>query len=136
MAPVSMNYLAVLVGAIVSVVIGAVWYMPGLFGNAWMQAIGKTKEEVQRDFGPSKILWAFICGFFISYALARFVYWSGMNTPGGGMLVGLLAGIGLVGAALLVNDIFEGRPRKLFYIHWLHHLVEFAVIGAILGAWM
>jgi hypothetical protein len=35
-----------------------------------------------------------------------------------------------------VNDLFEGRPRKLFWIYWTHHLVEFVVIGAMLGAWM
>ncbi|MBM3320925.1 MAG: DUF1761 domain-containing protein [Candidatus Eisenbacteria bacterium] len=136
MTPVSMNYLAVLVGAIASVAIGAIWYQPALFGNAWMRAIGKSKEEIEKSFGPSKILWAFICGFFISYTMARLLCWTGMNTLGGGVLIGLLAGVGLIGATLLVDDLFEGRPRPLFYIYWLHHLVELVVIGAILGAWM
>jgi hypothetical protein len=131
-----MNYLAILVGAIVSVAIGFVFYLPALFGNAWMRAIGKTKEQVEKDFSPLKIVWAFVSGFFISYALARFIFWTKLNTAGGGILVALLAGIGLVGATALVNDLFEGRPRKLFWIYWTHHLVEFVVIGAILGAWM
>ncbi|RPJ40479.1 MAG: DUF1761 domain-containing protein [Candidatus Latescibacterota bacterium] len=136
MSSVSMNYLAVLVGAIVSVAIGFLWYMPFLFGNAWMQATGKTKEQVEKDFHPSKIVWALVCGFLISYTLARFIDWTGRNTAGGGAFIGLLAGVGFIGAIQLVNDLFEGRPRKLFYVYWLHHLVELVLIGAILGAWM
>jgi uncharacterized membrane protein len=132
----SLNYLALLVGAILSVAIGFVWYLPGVFGNTWMQAIGKTREQAEKDFRPSKIVWAFVCGFLISYTVARLIVWTGMNTAVGGVKIGLLAGIGLVGAMFLVNDLFEGRPRKLFYVYWLHHLVELVVIGAILGGWM
>ncbi len=131
-----MNYLAILVGAIASVVIGAIWYLPAMFGNAWMVAIGKTKEEVERDFTPSKIVWAVVFGFIISYAIARLIVWTGKNTPLGGLEVGLLASIGFVMGTIAVNHVFEGRPAKLTFIYALHHLVEFLVIGLILGAWL
>ena len=130
-----MNYLAVVVGGLVSVAIGALWYSKALFGKAWVAAIGKTEEQVRQDFKATKILWAFVLGFFISYGIARLIVWTGMNTPGGGFLIGLLAAITFVGASMKVNDLFEGRPCKLFWITWPHHLVELLVIGMILGAW-
>jgi hypothetical protein len=136
MPVVAMNYLAVLVGAVVSVVIGALWYMPALFGNGWMSAIGKTKEQVEKDFSPLKIVWALIFGFVISYGLARLLVWSGKNTPVGGLEVGLLACIGFVLTTTGVHHVFESRPAKLTIIYTLHHLVEFLAIGLILGAWM
>lgn len=136
MNPVEMNYLAVLVGAAVSVVVGAVWYMPALFGNPWMAAIGKTKEQVEKDFTPVKILGAFLLGFLLSYGIARMIFWTGMNTPRGGVMIGVFVSVAFVFSTTAVNHLFEGRPCKLTMIYLFHHLVELAAIGAILGAWM
>ena len=41
-----MNIFAVLVGAVASMALGALWYSPLLFGNAWMAAIGKTHDQL------------------------------------------------------------------------------------------
>ena len=43
----NVNWLAILVGALVPMVMGFVWYNPNLFGNAWMRSIGKTEEELK-----------------------------------------------------------------------------------------
>ncbi len=40
------NYIAVVVAAVVGMVIGAVYYMPQVVGKAWMNAIGKTEEDL------------------------------------------------------------------------------------------
>jgi hypothetical protein len=135
-AGIGMNYLAVLVGAVVTVVIGFVWYLPAVFGNAWMSAIGKTREQVEQDFSPLKIVWALVLGFIISYALARLIQWTGMNTPAGGAQIGLLAGVGLVFAATATNHVFAGRPARLTWILGLHHTVECVAVGVLLGAWL
>jgi uncharacterized membrane protein len=136
MQVVEMNYLAILVGAVVSVVIGAVWYSAALFGNAWMALIGKTSEQVAREFSPLKIVWAFVLGFMTSYGLARLIVWTGRATPVDGLLLGVLVCVVFAMTSIAVNHVFEGRPARLTLIYALHHLVEFAAIGLLLGAWM
>jgi hypothetical protein len=136
MTTLSVNYLAVVVGAVVSVVIGALWYMPALFGRSWLTAIGKTKEEVDKDFTPLKIVWALVFGFVLSYSLARLIVWTGQGTPLGGLRIGLLACVGFVVTTTGVHHLFEGRTSKLSAIYAFHHLVEMLLIGLILGAWM
>ena len=42
------NYIAVVVAAVAGMVIGAVYFMPAVAGNAWMKAIGKTPEDFNR----------------------------------------------------------------------------------------
>ncbi len=42
-----MNFLALLVAALVPMVIGFIWYNPKVFGNAWMQAAGMTDEKMK-----------------------------------------------------------------------------------------
>ncbi len=44
--PVDINYWAVLVAAVVSMVIGALWYSPVLFGKLWMKYSGLSDKKL------------------------------------------------------------------------------------------
>lgn len=44
MAMPDVNYLAVLVSAIASMVLGMIWYNPSVFGNTWMK-LSKLSEK-------------------------------------------------------------------------------------------
>ena len=51
-----LNYVAVLVCAVVSMVVGAVWYGP-LFGKQWMEVIGiNAKDKKAREKKCRKVL--------------------------------------------------------------------------------
>jgi hypothetical protein len=129
------NYLAVLISAIAYMVIGAVWYSPVLFGNAWMKAIGKTKEQIQADFSPLNYLWGIITAFIASYGIARIMLWSGVTGIGNGIKIALVVGICFALATMWVNDSFEKRPKALTLINVFYHLVGFVVAGIIIGTW-
>ena len=45
MPEVDVNYLSVFLGLVISMVLGFIWYAPAVFGNAWMQELGKKKRE-------------------------------------------------------------------------------------------
>ena len=40
------NVIEVFAGALIGMVLGAAWYSPALFGNAWMKGIDKTPETL------------------------------------------------------------------------------------------
>ena len=46
MAQPAINYLAVLVSAIIGMIIGALWYSPLLFGKLWMKLSGMTEKQL------------------------------------------------------------------------------------------
>ena len=46
METLSVNYFAIVVGAVLSMVIGAVWYGP-LFGKKWLEIVGATAEDLE-----------------------------------------------------------------------------------------
>lgn len=135
MEPLTINYWAVVVAGLAYTILGAVWYSPALFGNAWMAGIGKSKEQVQTDFSPLNILWAFICSCIAAYGLARVMIWSSEISIGRGVMVSLVGGVCFVVVAMGVNDLFEKRPVQLFMINALYHLISFVAMGIILGAW-
>lgn len=57
----SLNWIAIIVAALVPTVIGFIWYHPKVMGTAWMQASGMTEEKIQGGnmaviFGVSLLL--------------------------------------------------------------------------------
>ncbi len=63
------NFLAVLVAALVPMAIGFIWYNPKVLGNAWMKAAGLDEEKLKGAnmaviFGVSFVL-SFFLAFFV-----------------------------------------------------------------------
>jgi hypothetical protein len=135
MEPAGINYLAVIVAAVAYMILGALWYSPVLFGNAWMRSIGKTKEQVTADFSPLNYLWALIASFLASYGIARIMLWTGSQGIGDAIKIAIVAGICFVVATMGVNDIFEGRKKGLTLINVLYHILGFIIAGIIIAAW-
>jgi surface polysaccharide O-acyltransferase-like enzyme len=131
----SVNFLSVIVAAIAYMALGALWYSPVLFGNAWMKGIGKTKEQVAAGASPMNYVLALIYSFIAAYGIARLMIWTGRSTISDGIVIGLLAGICFVLSTMGVNDLFENRPRSLTFVNILYHIVGFIVVGVIVGAW-
>lgn len=129
----SINYLAVLVAALSTFLIGGLWYSPVLFGKIWQEDVGLSDEELKKG-NPAKIFGgAFILGLVMSINLAAFLG-SEPNLMWG-IIAGLLAGAGWIAAAMGVTYLFERRSMRFFLINAGYHVLSFAVMGAILGVW-
>ena len=126
------NWPAILVASFTGFVLGGLWYGP-LFLKPWLQASGMTMErgKAQNKLVVFGLAW-----------LANLVAASGLRLFMGahhGVLVGVH--VGLAGAlvfiltALTVIYLFESRSLKLWLINGGYQLVNFAAMGAILGAW-
>jgi hypothetical protein len=127
------NYLAVVVAALSTFLIGYLWYAPFFLGDIWMKEAGLTQKKIKqanmvRTFGLS-----FLLTLIISFNLAAF-----LGTEAGlvmGMVYGGLAGIGWVAASLGVLYLFEGRSLKLYLINAGYQAVTYVVAGGIIGVW-
>jgi surface polysaccharide O-acyltransferase-like enzyme len=131
------NYLAVLVAAILNMIIGALWYSPGLFGKSWMQLAGIKPEDAQKRAGGMQRAYGlmFVASLLIAYALARVLWYAKAGSAGGGAMIGLLAWVGFVATTHGANYLFEGKPFRLYGINTGYSLVSFIVMGALLGIW-
>lgn len=128
------NHIAVLVCAVMSLVIGAVWWSPLLFAKAWQKENGLTDEQLAganmlKTFGLT-----FLLAWLMSYNLAFFLGAQG-TTWQWGVIAGLLTGAGWVAAMFIVIALFEQRSLKYILINCGYIVVYFAVIGFILGIW-
>ena len=134
----SINWLAVLVCVLASMVIGSVWFNPKTFFPAWWQAIGKDGEPGMN--GNMGLTWALtvlaslVQAVFISLMVTAMGKLTGGATLVSGMTTGFLLWLGFVVPSSLTNKIFSNQ-FKAWFIEMGNHLVTFVVMGAILGAW-
>jgi len=125
------NLFAVFIAALSSFALGGIWYSPLLFQRAWMEGCGLTELDLKavnpkRVFGGS-----FILSLFIALSLSLFFG----PTPTLGVSVGaaFLIGVCWIGSAYGITYLFEQRPLKLFLINSGYHILQFTIMGLILG---
>ena len=136
----AINWLAVIVCVIVSMVSGALWYNPKTFFPAWWKGIGKSDTDAP---GASNITMTWVLTVLSSFvqvvAMALMV-----NAMGGlmgdvslasGAGTGFMLWFGFIAPTYLVNKLFAGHGLKIWAIEAGNHLVNFVLFGAILGVW-
>ncbi|HEY0673282.1 MAG TPA: DUF1761 domain-containing protein [Longimicrobiales bacterium] len=128
----TINWLAVLVAALSTFILGGLWYGP-LFGRSWMRASGMTEERANagnkgRIFGLSLVL-----QFIAALVLDMFIGAEGNLAFG--TAAGAAVGIFWVATAFAVVYLFEQRPVGHWAVNAFYHIVSYTVMGAILGGW-
>ena len=128
------NYLAVLVAALSTFVLGGLWYSPLLFGKTWMRLNNFSDTDVA-SFSKARMFgWSFVFALIMALNLAMFLAAPGTNATWG-MAAGALAGVGWVALAIAIIGVFENRSWSYIAINGGYMILAFVVMGAILGAW-
>lgn len=126
------NLLAVLLCGVSSMVLGALWYSPALFGKSWQRSAGLADEELKRGNMALIMTSAFVLSLLAAYVFALFL---GREMPLAGAIgAGVSAGLCWVGAAFGINYLFERRPLRLWLVNAGYHTLQFALFGLILGS--
>ena len=124
------NYIAVVAAALSAFVIGGIWYS-ALFGRQWMAASGQSEDTLKSGnpaiiFGGSLVL-----NLIQAWVLAMFI---GPNDLQYATFAGLSVGLCWVATALGVNYLFERRSLRLWLINGGYFVLQFTIMGAIIGA--
>ena len=155
-----MNFLAIIVAAIVPMIIGFIWYNPKVFGIAWMRAAEMTEEKIKGGnmaviFGVSlvlSILLAFsVNGMVIHQVSAQQLAFTNPDAEsfkafmeefgnvhrsfGHGALHGAIGGVFFVLPVLGINALFERKGFKYILVNTGYWIVTLAIMGAILCGW-
>lgn len=131
-----MNYLAIVIAAVVAWLAGAGWYMT--FGRTWMAAVRITPEKMAEArnqpgaFLP--MIYAFVAELVMAWVLAGVLGHLGPLTLRSGVISAAFCWLGFVITTLIVNNSFAKRDWRLIGIDGGHWLVVLLLMGAIIGA--
>ncbi len=128
----SVNWLAIVVCAGTTFVLGGLWYSPLLFGKAWQRLCGLSDDALRQHVART-FTGAAVCALIAATNLAFFL--GPTASVGFGAGAGAATGIGWVGTALVTTGLFERRPLALLAIDAGYHAVTYTLMGLILGAW-
>lgn len=131
----SFNYLAILVAAISTFLLGGLWYSPLLFLKPWMKELGLTEADAKKGQGNiGRVMGiSFVLELIMAFNLAAFIGPKGSLAFG--LFAGAAAGFGWVALAFGVTYLFERRSLSFFLINAGYHGVAFTIMGGILGVW-
>ncbi|MBQ4833701.1 DUF1761 domain-containing protein [Pseudoalteromonas sp. MMG010] len=127
------DFFAAFIAALSSFTVGWIWYSPWLFRRVWMESSGLT----ELDLKSSKARWIFGGSFFLVQIIA--IVLSLFITPdmsiGQSSFAGFIIGLCWVSTSCGVSYIFEQRPLKLFLVNSGFYILQYTLMGLIIGIW-
>ncbi|MGH7523911.1 MAG: DUF1761 domain-containing protein [Gemmatimonadales bacterium] len=129
------NYLAVLVAAIAAFILGWIWYSPMLFAKPWSAENPTMMERHRTNPAPMGRLLAvaFVSGLLAAYAMGVLLIPQQHHSLAIGLKRGFASGVCLVATAFGASYSFEGRSMRHWLINAGYYVVQFTLMGAILG---
>ena len=157
-----MNFLALAVAAVSTLLVGFIWYHPKVFGTAWMKAAGLTEEDLKKGnmlkiFGLTLILSFMIAtvlqmltihqmgamsltkgdlGELPSYKAFMDDYGTVFRTFKHGAFHGFLTGLFFALPVIAITGLFEHKSAKYIFINSGYWIVSLTLMGAIICGWV
>lgn len=134
---IQVNFLAVLVAAILDMVIGMFWYSPFGFGKLWMKMIGKTEEQLKEEGNSAGVAYmaSTLAAVVMAFVLAHVVKISGVTDYMMALQTGFWMWLGFVVAGVLPTYIYEDRKKGLFALYVSYKLVSILAMAVLLTLW-
>lgn len=134
---IEVNWIAILLAAISSMIVGSLWYGP-LFGKLWIR-LANVKRDT--NFTTQKAVLMYLKTFLsslltavvLAYVIAMIHNGSTETYFVDAVFVGMMLWAGFTAARVFMHDMFEGRPTQLTALTIAHELVTILVMSAIIG---
>ena len=126
------NYLAVIVAAIVEIVIGFAYYAPQVMGNRWMSYLGTTRAQLGNP-APSGMAAGVVASLVNAWVLALLALNLGGTSIQDGVMLGFLCWLGFMATITAAEVAFLKQPWGLWVINNIHNVIVQILMGAIVA---
>lgn len=156
----NINFIALLLAAFSSLVVGFIWYNPKVFGTIWMREAGIQFDDAKKPNMGLILFGAFVYAFFIAFIIQFLVIhqYGVLGVVGGnpnneaykvfmtqenqnafrtlkhGALHGFMSGLFFALPVVGVGAIFERRSFKYVLVSGGYWVVTCMIMGAIICA--
>jgi hypothetical protein len=136
----SLNWVAILVAAISTMVVGFLWYSPLLFAKPWMREMGydpndKAKTEEMKKSAGKAYGGSFVASLISAFTLALILHGLRAEDLHFGIMASFHIWLGFVATVQFTGALFMKQSMKLFAINTGYQLVCYLVMGVILTVW-
>ncbi len=132
---VQVNWLAIVLATLSTMVVGSIWYNLKVFGKKW-EKLAKIDPKHKANAGKA-IGITLVVSLISAYVLAHVTYLSnsffGHSYLQDALTTAFWVWLGFTACRFITHDAFENRPWKLTLMNVAHELVTFMVMGLIIG---
>jgi len=132
MQDMQIDWMVVIIAAVLNMIIGYFWYSQWLFKKTWQSLCKHGSKEMRGD--KLYLLYGFINSLVIAYFLAFFEGMLGVVTVTDGMFLAFYAWLGFTATTQIGSVIWCGRPLKLFVLNSGCKLVSYLVMGGVIAS--
>lgn len=127
---ISMNFLDILAGTLLSMFLGAFWYSPIAFGPSWMASINKTPETLPSQTIP--MLGSIVASFLMAFGVSLLSSWLEINTLSHAICLGVILGFLIIFPALLSDNLFCNWGVKLLMIQAGYRILTILLMSILI----
>lgn len=132
---IDVNWLAIVLAGLSTMVVGSVWYAKPVFGNLWIKLAGLDEKKMP---SPAKamslsLLASLVTAFVLAHAAFLTNAYFANSFLQDSLVTALWLWLGFTAARMLTHDLFENRPSKLTALSVGYELVTLLVMGLIIG---
>lgn len=136
MGTVDINWLAVILAAIVSSGIGWLWHSEYLFRDRWRRLAGLTLERQEQGVIPALAVTAvgsLLSAYVIAWVASLIEAYSNDGDMASALGAAFWLWLGIAATSIIVADAFEQRPVQMTALSVGHRLAAFLAMGLIIG---
>jgi hypothetical protein len=130
------NWFAVLLATVASLILAKAWYSEKAFGGAWRGLTGVTPGNSKKA-GKKPMVITLFANIVTVLAFATMIYVSSIffkNTSvWHALLIGSMAWLAFSATTLMTHNAFEQKRQRLTLINGGYQLVLFLIIAFIIG---
>lgn len=158
------NFLAMAVASLTTIVIGFIWYHPKVFGTVWRRETGLSEEEINGGNRVKIIIFTVILSLMMTIVMMSLtIHQSGalgmiggqvtddtlpsfqlfMNDYGTafrsfkhGALHGFIAGLLFAFPMNAINGLYERKSAKYIFINSGYWILTLTIMGALICGWI
>ena len=131
----AVNWIAVVVAAVMGFVVGGIWYGP-IMGQRWMGAVGLTEDQIRSGNMPLIYGGAFAFSLLASWTLAHtFLSFGADLTVQAKIMTAFGVALGFIVPAIGTNYLFSQKSKTLFFIDATYWILFYITMGAV-HAWI
>lgn len=131
----SINPLAVVTAAVISFIVGSLWYSPFLFGKHWAKLVGIKKTKKGMNYGWMRFLVYFAMMVVTSFVVAHALLFTAATTVAEALVVSFWIWLGFVAPITLGGILWENKPITLFVLNNAFNLLSLCIISTVLVTW-
>lgn len=136
MEEIYVNWLAVLLAGLSSLVVGSIWYAKPVFGNLWIKLAKidekKMAKNPARPIAISTLL-SLLAAFVIAHVAGLSNAFYDASALSAALTTAFWLWLGISATTVVIHDIFDNKSWKLSFLTVGHQFFSLMAMGLIIG---